>query len=196
MPEFLKAILERTKRMKVGDPSDPETHMGALISSAHLEKVLGFINSGVAEGAELVTGGRRLEVDYKKRAIAAGNFMSPAIFKECKDSMAICREEIFGPVMSVLSFDTEEEVVERANNTPFGLAAGVFTKDIQRGHRVVHNLEAGTCWINNYNITPIELPFGGYKQSGFGRENSFSAIHHYTQVKSIYVELGNVDAPF
>ena len=196
IPEFMKAILDRTKKIKTGDPSDPETHMGALISSAHLEKVLNYIKSGVAEGANLAMGGKRLEMDYKHRTISAGNFMSPAIFTDCKDSMTICREEIFGPVMSVLSFDSEEEVVERANDTPFGLAAGVFTKDIQRGHRVVHNLEAGTCWINNFNITPVELPFGGYKQSGFGRENSFSAIHHYTQVKSIYVELGGVDAPF
>lgn len=196
MPEFMMALLARTEKIKVGDPSDPETHMGALITSAHLEKVIAYIQSGVNEGAHLVTGGKRLSRDYKNRDIAAGNFIGPAIFSDCQDSMIICQEEIFGPVMSVLSFDSEEEVVVRANNSPFGLSAGVFTKDIQRGHRVVHNLEAGTCWINNFNITPIELPFGGYKQSGMGRENSFSAIHHYTQVKSIYVELGNVDAPF
>ncbi len=196
IPEFMKALIARTEKIKVGDPSDPETHMGALITSAHLEKVMGYIKSGVDEGANLVNGGKRLKSDYKNRDMAGGNFMSPAIFADCQDSMIICREEIFGPVMSVLSFDSEEEVVARANNSPFGLSAGVFTKDIQRGHRVVHNLEAGTCWINNFNVTPIELPFGGYKQSGMGRENSFSAIHHYTQVKSIYVELGNVDAPF
>jgi betaine-aldehyde dehydrogenase len=196
MADFMKALLARTEKIKVGDPSDPDTHLGALITSAHLEKVMGHIKSGVAEGARLVTGGKRLTRDYKNRDIASGNFLSPAIFIDCQDTMMICKEEIFGPVMSVLSFDTEDEVVKRANDTDFGLSAGVFTKDIQRGHRVVHNLEAGTCWINNYNITPIELPFGGYKQSGLGRENSFSAIHHYTQVKSIYVELGNVDAPF
>jgi betaine-aldehyde dehydrogenase len=196
MADFMKALVARTEKIKVGDPSDPDTHMGALITSAHLEKVLGFIKSGVADGAKLVIGGKRMTRDYKNRDIASGNFLSPAIFVECQDTMTICKEEIFGPVMSVLSFDSEDEVVARANDTDFGLSAGVFTKDIQRGHRVVHNLEAGTCWINNYNITPIELPFGGYKQSGLGRENSFSAIHHYTQVKSIYVELGNVDAPF
>lgn len=196
LDEFLNAILERTNKIKVGDPSDPETHMGALISPAHLEKVSSFIKLGMTEGAKLLTGGKRLEVDYKKRNISSGNFVSPAIFAECKDAMSICRDEIFGPVMSILSFDAEDEVVERANNSTFGLAAAVFTRDIQRAHRVVHHLEAGTCWINNYNITPVELPFGGYKQSGIGRENSFSAIHHYTQVKSVYVELGNVDAPF
>jgi betaine-aldehyde dehydrogenase len=196
MAEFMKALIARTEKINVGDPSDPETHMGALITSAHLKKVLGYIKSGVDDGAKLITGGKRLTRDFKNRDISTGNFMSPAIFADCHDSMRICQEEIFGPVMSVLSFDSEDEVVHRANDTDFGLSAGVFTKDIQRAHRVVHNLEAGTCWINNYNITPIELPFGGYKQSGLGRENSFSAIHHYTQVKSIYVELGNVDAPF
>jgi betaine-aldehyde dehydrogenase len=110
--------------------------------------------------------------------------------------MSIVREEIFGPVMSVLTFDDEAEVVTRANDTEFGLAAGVFTRDIQRAHRVVAALEAGTIWINNYNITPIEVPFGGYKQSGIGRENSLAAINHYTQLKSVYVEMGDVDAPY
>ena len=110
--------------------------------------------------------------------------------------MAIVREEIFGPVMCILPFDSEEEVVKRANDTDFGLAAGVFTKDIQRAHRVVAELEAGTCWINNYNITPIEMPFGGVKQSGLGRENSLTALHHYTELKSVYVELGDVEAPY
>ena len=110
--------------------------------------------------------------------------------------MEICKEEIFGPVLSILCFDSEEEVIERANNTAYGLAAGVFTNDIKRGHRVIHQLQAGTCWINNYNITPIELPFGGYKQSGQGRENSLAAIQHYTQLKSVYVELGNVESPY
>ena len=98
--------------------------------------------------------------------------------------------------MAVLTFDDEDEVVRRANATEFGLAAGVFTRDIQRAHRVVAALEAGTCWINNYNVTPIELPFGGYKQSGIGRENSAAAIEHYTQLKSVYVEMGDVDAPY
>jgi betaine-aldehyde dehydrogenase len=110
--------------------------------------------------------------------------------------MAIATDEIFGPVMSILSFADEAEVVQRANNTEYGLAAGVFTKDLARGHRVIAELQAGTCWINNYNITPIELPIGGYKQSGLGRENSPAAIDHYTQLKSVYVELGDVDCPY
>ena len=110
--------------------------------------------------------------------------------------MRIFQEEIFGPVMSVLSFKNEEEVIERANDTEFGLSAGVFTQDITRAHRVIAEMQAGTCWINNYNITPIEAPFGGYKYSGIGRENSLAAIEHYTQLKSVYVEMGEVDCPY
>ena len=110
--------------------------------------------------------------------------------------MAIVREEIFGPVMAVLPFDDEDEVIARANDTPFGLAAGVFTSDLARGHRVIARLQAGTCWINHYNVTPIELPFGGVKLSGLGRENSKAAIEHYTQLKSVYVNLGHVEAPY
>jgi betaine-aldehyde dehydrogenase len=110
--------------------------------------------------------------------------------------MTIVREEIFGPVMTVLSFEDEEEVVARANATEYGLAAGIFTNDLARGHRVIANLEAGTCWINQYNVTPIELPFGGVKLSGLGRENSRAAVEHYTQIKSVYVALGDIEAPY
>jgi len=180
----------------LGDPADPDTQMGAIISKAHMEKITRFINSGKSSGATLLTGGFRPGKDFKGRDISSGNFLAPAIFADCDDSMEICREEIFGPVLSILSFDSEEEVIGRANNTPFGLSAGVFTNDLKRGHRVIHQLQAGTCWINNYNITPIELPFGGYKQSGQGRENSLAAIQHYTQLKSVYVELGNVESPY
>jgi betaine-aldehyde dehydrogenase len=193
---FLKKLKDRTEKIKVGDPSDPDTQLGALISKAHLEKVMGFIESGKAAGATLLTGGVRPSTDFKGRDISSGNFITPAIFTNCDDAMEICKEEIFGPVLTILSFDSEEEVIERANNSVYGLAAGVFTNDIKRGHRVIHQLQAGTCWINNYNITPIELPFGGYKQSGLGRENSLAAIQQYTQLKSVYVELGNVESPY
>ena len=128
--------------------------------------------------------------------MARGNFIAPAVFDQCSDEMSIVREEIFGPVMCVLEFDGEEEVVARANDSEFGLAAGVFTRDIKRAHRVVARLSAGICWINNYNITPIEVPFGGTKQSGIGRENSLITIEHYSQLKTVYVELGEVEAPF
>jgi len=193
---FLMQLKDRTEKIRLGDPADPDTQMGALISKTHMEKVIRFINSGKSSGARLLTGGFRPEKDFKGRDITSGNFVAPAIFTDCDDSMEICKEEIFGPVLSILSFDSEEEVIERANNTPYGLSAGVFTNDIKRGHRVIHQLQAGTCWINNYNITPIELPFGGYKQSGQGRENSLAAIQHYTQLKSVYVELGNVESPY
>jgi len=193
---YLSQLKERTEKIRVGDPADPETQMGALISKAHMEKVIRFIDAGKAAGATLLTGGLRPEKDFKGRDIRTGNFLAPAIFTDCNDSMEICKEEIFGPVLTILCFDSEEEVIERANNTPYGLAAGVFTNDIKRGHRVIHQLQAGTCWINNYNITPIELPFGGYKQSGLGRENSLAAIQQYTQLKSVYVELGNVESPY
>jgi betaine-aldehyde dehydrogenase len=193
---FLRKLKDRTGKIRLGDPADPDTQMGALISKAHMEKVIRFIDAGKAEGATLLTGGFRPEKDFKGRDITAGNFLAPAIFTDCDDSMEICKEEIFGPVLTILSFDSEEEVIERANNSAYGLAAGVFTNDIKRGHRVIHQLQAGVCWINNYNITPIELPFGGYKQSGLGRENSLAAIQQYTQLKSVYVELGNVESPY
>lgn len=193
---FLMQLKDRTDKIRVGDPADPDTQIGALISKAHMEKVIRFINSGKASGATLLTGGFRPSTDFKGRDITTGNFLTPAIFTGCDDSMEICKEEIFGPVLCILCFDSEEEVIVRANNSAYGLAAGVFTNDIKRGHRVIHQLQAGTCWINNYNITPIELPFGGYKQSGLGRENSLAAIQQYTQLKSVYVELGNVESPY
>ena len=190
--EFVSRLAQRTAKMRVGDPMDPATDVGALISAEHRDKVLGYIDQGRAAGARLVCGGGR----PADPALANGFFVDPTVFTACTDDMAIVREEIFGPVMSVLTFATEDEVVARANSSEYGLAAGVFTRDIQRAHRVVARLEAGTIWINNYNITPIEMPFGGYKQSGIGRENGHAAIEHYTQVKSVYVEMGDVEAPY
>ncbi|WP_436409545.1 betaine-aldehyde dehydrogenase [Kaistia defluvii] len=189
---FLEKLVTRTNRMIVGDPLDPRTQVGALISEAHMQKVLGYIERGKAEGARLLTGGYRV-VDG---ALSKGAFVAPTIFDGCADDMAIVREEIFGPVMAVLSFRDEDEAIARANDTPFGLAAGVFTRDLARGHRVIARLHAGTCWINHYNVTPIELPFGGFKQSGLGRENSKAALEHYTQLKSVYVNLGSIDSPY
>ena len=139
----------------------------------------------------LVGGNRRTE-----GALAKGFFVEPTVFDGCRDDMSIVREEIFGPVMSVLDFEDEDEVIARANATEFGLSAGVFTNDLNRAHRVIAKLEAGTCWINHYNVTPIELPFGGVKLSGLGRENGRAAMEHYTQLKSVYVAKGDIDAPY
>ncbi len=189
--EFISQCVERASRIRIGDPLNHETQMGALISRDHLEKVLSYIEMGKAEGARLVCGGKRPSLSSYQN-LQNGFFVEPTIFADCRDEMKIVREEIFGPVMSVLKFTSEDEVIARANTSPYGLAAGIFTQDIQRAHRVVARLEAGTCWINNYNITPIEIPFGGNKMSGIGRENSLAAIHHYTQLKSVYVELGDV----
>ena len=189
---FLDRLVERTKKMRIGDPLDPETHVGALISRDHAAKVMGYIEKGKAEGARLVCGGKQPAL----QGLDSSAFVEPTVFAACTDEMTIVREEIFGPVMSVLSFDEEEEAIHRANATPFGLSAGVFTRDLPRAHRVVARLQAGTCWINTYNLTPIEMPFGGYKQSGIGRENGKAAIEHYTQLKSVYVELGDVEAPY
>nr|WP_281493716.1 betaine-aldehyde dehydrogenase [Ancylobacter koreensis] len=189
---FLGKLVARVERMVVGDPLDPATQVGALISADHMQKVLGYIEKGRAEGAKLLVGGGRVTTG----ALDKGAFVAPTVFDGCDEAMSIVREEIFGPVMAVLSFADEDEVIARANDTDFGLAAGVFTKDLARGHRVIAQLEAGTCWINAYNLTPVELPFGGAKQSGLGRENGRAAIEHYTQLKSVYVNLGRVEAPY
>ncbi|MEP3889481.1 MAG: betaine-aldehyde dehydrogenase [Hellea sp.] len=189
---FLARLKTRTEAMIIGDPMHPDTHMGSLIHKAHMDQVMDYIRLGKSEGARLVTGGERVTV----KGFEAGNFVQPTVFAECNSGMRIVREEIFGPVMAVIPFDDEDAVIAEANDTTMGLAAGIFTRDIKRAHRVVAQLQAGTCWINNYNITPSEMPFGGYKQSGLGRENGRAAIEHYTQIKSVYVELGDVDAPY
>ena len=190
--EFLDRLVARTKAIRIGDPLDPDTQLGPLVSKPQYDKVLGYIDAGKREGATCAVGGGTPNL----QGFENGLFVEPTVFADVTDDMTIAREEIFGPVMSVLDFDAEDEVVARANATPFGLAGGVFSRDLTRAHRVVGALEAGTCWINTYNLTPIEMPFGGYKQSGFGRENGRAALEHYTQIKSVYVETGDVDAPY
>jgi len=191
-PRFLDRLKTRTEAIKLGDPLDPTTQMGPLISEAHCAKVMSYIARGSAAGVTVLTGGTRLSGgDFE-----SGAFVAPTVFTGCRDDMAVVREEIFGPVMTVLDFETEAEVIARANATDFGLSAGVFTNDLTRAHRVVAQLQAGTCWINSYNVTPIELPFGGNKQSGLGRENGRAAVEHYTQLKSVYVAMEPIDAPY
>ncbi|HET7715071.1 MAG TPA: betaine-aldehyde dehydrogenase [Bauldia sp.] len=189
---FLARLTARVKRMRIGNPEDEKTDVGALISADHMNKVLGYIAKGREEGARVLVGGGRVE----KGGLGRGFFVAPTVFDGCRDGMAIVREEIFGPVMTVLSFTGEDEVVARANATDYGLSAGVFTRDLARAHRVIARLEAGTCWINQYNVTPVELPFGGNKRSGLGRENGKAAIDHYTQLKSVYVGLAPIQSPY
>lgn len=190
---FVQRVQERlAENLVIGDPRDPETNFGALISREHLEKVLHFIRLGKEQGATLTMGGKQV---YPKDC-EGGFFVEPTLFTDCSDEMTIVQEEIFGPVMSVLKFREEAEVIERANASVYGLAAGVFTADIKRGHRVVHRLESGICWINSFGASPAEMPVGGYKLSGLGRENGRAAIEHYTQLKSIYVGMQDLESPF
>lgn len=185
---FLTRMAERLKSVKMGDPQDPDVNFGPIVSENQRNIVMVYIEKGVAEGARLITGGNLVDGD--------GFYIEPTVFADVTDDMTIAREEIFGPVLSVLDFDTEEEVLARANDTEFGLAAGVFTADLTRAHRMVAGFEAGTCYINTYNLAPVEAPFGGSKLSGVGRENSKAAIEHYSQVKGVYVAMGDVEAPF
>ncbi|MCG5077839.1 betaine-aldehyde dehydrogenase [Paraburkholderia tagetis] len=186
LPAFEARVLERVARIRLGHPGDPNTNFGPLASAAQLEKVLGFIESGKREGARLVAGGARVV----EGEFARGQYVQPTVFSGCRDDMKIVREEIFGPVMSILSFAEESEVIARANDTVYGLAAGVVTENLSRAHRAIHRLEAGICWINTWGESPAEMPVGGYKQSGVGRENGITTLEHYTRIKSVQVELG------
>ncbi len=185
---FLSRLAERLANAKIGDPMDPETSFGPMVSKQQMQIALDYIAKGREEGARVVFGGEAIEGD--------GFYMQPCVFADVTDDMTIAREEIFGPVMAVLDFEDEADVLARANDTEFGLAAGVYTRDLSRAHRIVAGFEAGTCFINSYNDAPVEAPFGGVKASGVGRENSKAAIEHYSQVKSVYVRMGDTEAPF
>jgi len=185
---FLDRLTERLSRAVIGDPMDLATTVGPMVSDRQRGIVETFIRTGIAEGARLVAGGHRPNLP--------GFYIAPAVFADVTDDMTIAREEIFGPVMAVLDFETEDEVLSRANATDFGLAAGVFTADLARAHRMAAGFQAGTCFINAYNLTPVEAPFGGIKQSGVGRENARAAIDHYSQLKSVYVGMGPFAAQF
>ena len=189
---FEAAVVERVKRIRIGDPTQADTNFGPMVSFAHMDNVLRLIETGKTEGARLLTGGGRVT----DAALANGAYVQPTVFSDCRDDMTIVREEIFGPVMSILAYDDEEEAIRRANDTHFGLAAGVVSNDIARAHRIIHRLEAGICWINTWGESPAEMPVGGYKQSGVGRENGISTLAHYTRIKSVQVELGDYASIF
>lgn len=193
---FLERLIERTSRLRVGSPLDDDTDVGPMITRAHMDRVRSYVDLGAAEGATIVHGSSDpLRLDDP--ALEDGNFLSPVVLTDCRDDMRVMREEIFGMVMAVSTFSDEEEVVARANDSRFGLAAGVFTNDLRRAHRVAAALKAGMVWINSYNLSPPETPWGGVDHSGLGRENGIAAAEAWTQTKSIYVEMNDkVDCPY
>lgn len=189
--KFLKKLEERSRALRIGDPMDQSTQIGPLVSAEHLAKVTGYLESG-SNQAERIFGGSIPKISGFKN----GYWVEPAVFDVSDDNAPLAQEEIFGPIMSVLAFTDEEDVTNRANATAYGLSAGVYTNDLTRAHRMIARLQAGTCWINTYNVTPIELPFGGYKRSGLGRENGRWAMDAYSQVKSVHVAMTPPEYPY
>ncbi|AUX93375.1 betaine-aldehyde dehydrogenase [Mixta gaviniae] len=192
LPAFEKRLLEKMARIKTGDPRDPSVNFGPLVSAQHCEKVVSYLQLGKEEGARLLAGGNRIT----EGALAQGYYVEPTVFSDCHDGMRLVREEIFGPVMSILAFDDEEEAITRANATGYGLAGGVFTQSLNRAHRVIHQLEAGICWVNSWGESPAPMPVGGYKLSGVGRENGLDTLMHYTRTKSVLIEMGDYPSAF
>jgi len=178
-------LIERTRKIKIGPPLDPATQMGPMISRGQLQVVEDYIKSGLDQGAKLLLGGARPDDE----GLSRGNYILPTLFENVADDARIAREEIFGPVLAIFPFRQEEEVVARANDTLYGLSAGVFSNDVKRCHRIAGQLRAGTVWINVFNFVFAEAPYGGYKQSGLGRELGVRSIEEYTEVKNVVVDL-------
>jgi aldehyde dehydrogenase (NAD+) len=182
--EFLEKLLARAKKLQPADPLDPKTRLGAIVSHEQMNSVLAYIEAGKNEGAKLLAGGNRAALNGSK-----GFFIEPTIFGGVRNDMKIAQEEIFGPVLATLTFDDIEQVVELANSNPYGLAAAVWTRDVNKAHRVSRQLKAGLVWINTYGLMDAAVPFGGFKSSGFGRELGMHAIEHYTELKSVWMNL-------
>ena len=183
--EFLAKVADRAKKMTAGDPLNPKTRLGAISSKSQMERVLGYIETAKKEGATLLAGGERADIGTGK-----GYFLQPTVFGNVTGDMTIAREEIFGPVLAAIEFTDVEDAINKANSSIYGLASGVWTKDVKKAHYVASKLKAGTVWINTYNVYDTAAAFGGYKQSGFGREMSMHALEYYTQVKTVWVDLG------
>jgi (Z)-2-((N-methylformamido)methylene)-5-hydroxybutyrolactone dehydrogenase len=185
--DFVERLVERTKRIRLGDPANMASEMGPMATTDQLHKVQGFVDRAVNDGAELVYGGKRPDAPDLRQ----GWFFLPTIFDGVRNDMDLAQEEVFGPVLGVLTFHDEEELIALANQTRYGLAAGRWTDDLKRAHRVARELTAGTVWINTYRAISYASPFGGYKHSGYGRELGVEAIREFTQVKSVWVDLAD-----
>jgi acyl-CoA reductase-like NAD-dependent aldehyde dehydrogenase len=181
--EFVAKLAERAKKLVPADPLDPKTRLGSLVSKAQMDKVLGYVESGIKEGAQLVAGGQRQPVNGK------GAFVQATVLAGVNNRMRVAQEEIFGPVLSVIAFDGVDDAVAQANDVPYGLAAGVWTRDVRKAHTVARRLAAGTVWVNMYNFYDPAMPFGGVKGSGFGRDLGEAGLEEYTQVKSVWMNL-------
>jgi aldehyde dehydrogenase (NAD+) len=179
--EFVARVAEFGTRMRVGNGLDIDTQMGPLVSREQLARVTEYLAIGAQEGAQAVTGGQRLT----EGAYAKGNFVAPTVFRNVTDTMRIAREEIFGPVISAIAFDTIDEVIQRANDTVFGLGGGVWTTDVGKAHKVARRIRSGTVWVNAYNVMDPSVPFGGYKMSGYGREGGVHHVDEYMQTKAL-----------
>jgi aldehyde dehydrogenase (NAD+) len=181
--EFVGRLAERAKKLQPADPLDPKTRLGALVSEGQMKKVLGYVETGTREGAKLVAGGQRQPVDGK------GWFVQATVLDQVENTMRVAQEEIFGPVLSVIRFDDVDDAVRKGNAIVYGLAAGVWTRDVKKAHAVSRRLQAGTVWINAYNFYDAGMPFGGYKASGFGRDLGPESMREYSQVKSVWVSI-------